>query len=100
MQSPSKKVNANWIIKLMMMQSPSKKMNAKWIVGLMMQSPSKKMDARCILMMQSPSEKAKAKSIAKLETRKLVSDDFGRGFLLLLQFIHRCEKVKMISEQT
>ena len=33
-------------------------------------------------------------------TRKLVSDDFGRGFLLLLQFIHRCEKVKMISEQT
>jgi hypothetical protein len=35
-----------------------------------------------------------------LQTRKLVSDDFGRGFLLLLQFIHRCEKVKMISEQT
>ena len=34
------------------------------------------------------------------DTRKLVSDDFGRGFLLLLQFIHRCEKVKMISEQT
>ena len=36
----------------------------------------------------------------KTITRKLVSDDFGRGFLLLLQFIHRCEKVKMISEQT
>ena len=33
-------------------------------------------------------------------TRKLVSDDFGRGFLLLLQFIHRCEKINMISEQT
>ena len=54
------------------MQSPSKKMNAKWIVGLMMQSPSKKMNARCILMMQSPSEKAKAKSIVKLEIREVI----------------------------
>jgi hypothetical protein len=35
-----------------------------------------------------------------INTRKLVSDDFGRGFLLLLQFIHRCEKINMISEQT
>ena len=78
------------------MQSPSKKMNAKWIVGLTMQSPSKKMNVRCILMMESPSEKAKAKSIVKLEIEKVTrgkSERLQRGTANLMQEMRRTNLV-------